>query len=69
MAKVQIPGEECGPKCILTKKCTHFTWTTLKGGTCRMKAGSVSKSDAFSTSDKSMVCGIVGKSFALILTF
>jgi hypothetical protein len=39
--------------------CTHFTWTRYDGGTCWMKKGAVSKSDAFDTDDRSSVCGVV----------
>ena len=56
---VQIAGADCGGKCAHTTGCTHFTWTTYNGGTCWMKKGLVSKSDAFSTNDVTMVCGVV----------
>ncbi|CAF4746229.1 unnamed protein product, partial [Rotaria sp. Silwood2] len=39
--------------------CTDCTWTQYNGGTCWMKSGAVSKSDAFSTSDSTMVCGVI----------
>lgn len=39
--------------------CTHFTWTDYSGGTCWMKKNIVSKSDAFESSDKSAVCGVM----------
>ena len=55
------PGEDCSNKCKQTNSCTHFTWTTWNGGTCWMKSGSVSKSDAHSTDDSTMVCGIVSE--------
>ena len=60
IGKAQIRGEDCGSKCSATSGCTHFTWTSFNGGTCWMKGGSVSKSDAISTGDQGMVCGIVG---------
>ncbi len=59
---VKITPELCGPKCAQTKRCTHFTWTRYNGGTCWMKMGNVSKSDAFSTNDQTMVCGVVDRS-------
>ena len=52
-------GEDCGGRCAATSGCTHFTWTTHLGGTCWMKQGAVSKSDAFETFDNTMTCGIV----------
>ena len=61
LMNVKIPGSQCGGKCAATQGCTHFTQTSYNGGTCWMKSGSVSQSNAFYTGDKSMVCGIVGK--------
>ena len=52
-------ASQCGPKCLATSSCTHFTWTNYKGGTCYMKFGKVSQSDAHSTTDNTMVCGIL----------
>ena len=49
----------CGPTCVRTQGCTHFTWTSLNGGTCWMKYGNVSKNDAFVTNDPTMVCGVI----------
>lgn len=56
---VRISGEQCGGTCSSTPECTHFTWSY---GTCYLKRGQVSKSDAKYTGDQSMVCGIVGGS-------
>ncbi|CAF4575135.1 unnamed protein product [Rotaria sp. Silwood2] len=56
---VQISGEHCGGKCAQTPGCTHFAWTKYNGGTCWMKTGGASKSDAFATSDPNMVCGVI----------
>ncbi|CAF3140626.1 unnamed protein product [Rotaria sp. Silwood2] len=56
---VQISAELCGGKCAKVQGCTHFTWTQYNGGTCWLKSGAVSKSDAFSTNDSTMVCGVV----------
>jgi beta-glucanase (GH16 family) len=58
-------SSQCGPKCVSTTGCTHFTWTTYQSGTCWMKSGKVSQSDAFQTNDNSMVCGIVPSSSPL----
>ena len=55
---VRMTGEECGPTCDRTPRCTHFTWTTWNGGTCWMKQGRVTISDATETNDNSMVCGL-----------
>ena len=62
LTNAQIKGEDCGGRCAATSGCTHFTWTTFNGGTCWMKSGSVSRSDAFFTGDNSMVCGIISSS-------
>jgi hypothetical protein len=55
-------------KCILeicrnNKECTHYTWTSQNGGTCYLKTGSVSKSDAkfkdpYTTYPQTWLCGI-----------
>ena len=54
-------GEQCSEECANTIFCTHFTWTSLQGGTCWMKRGPVSKNDAFSVTsgDPGMICGLV----------
>ena len=52
-------GSSCASTCMSTSGCTHFTWTNYKGGTCYMKFGIVSQSDAHSTTDNTMVCGII----------
>ncbi|CAF1250178.1 unnamed protein product [Adineta steineri] len=58
LSNVQVPADQCGGKCAVTAGCTHFTWTNYQGGTCWMKQGWVSKTDAFSTGDQTVVCGI-----------
>ncbi|CAF1508701.1 unnamed protein product [Adineta ricciae] len=59
LTDARIPGEQCGGRCAATSGCTHFTWTTYNGGTCWMKHGHARKENAFSTGDRSMVCGVV----------
>ncbi|CAF5193548.1 unnamed protein product, partial [Rotaria sp. Silwood1] len=59
MSNAQIASNLCGGKCADTQGCTHFTWTPYNSGTCWMKSGTVSKSDAFSTNDPNMVCGVI----------
>jgi len=62
LMNVQIRGEDCSGKCAQTLGCTHFTWTTYNRSTCWMKQGPISKDNAISTNDNSMVCGIMGDS-------
>ena len=57
--KNNIPSSQCGGLCAKTSGCTHFTWSSYNGGTCWMKNGAVSKSDAVGTSDRTTVCGII----------
>jgi hypothetical protein len=59
LSNARVPANRCGPQCEQTSGCTHFTWTQYMGGTCWMKKGSVSKNDAFSTTDPTMVCGVL----------
>ena len=55
-------GDKCGPTCVSTPGCTHFTWNPkINGGTCWMKTGAVGKSNAFAISDRTVVCGVVQK--------
>ncbi|CAF5105163.1 unnamed protein product, partial [Rotaria sp. Silwood1] len=58
LSKVEISSDLCVRTCLQAPECTHYTWTTLNGGTCWMKKGNVSKTDAFLTNDKNMICGI-----------
>ncbi|CAF3259932.1 unnamed protein product [Rotaria sp. Silwood2] len=58
LSNVQVASNLCGGKCVETQGCTHFTWTQYNGGTCWMKYGIVSKSDAFATTDTTMICGV-----------
>ncbi len=59
LSSVKTSSELCGGKCAQTQGCTHFTWTKFNGGTCWMKKGPVSKDKAFSTNDRTMVCGVI----------
>ena len=58
ISSVQVESRLCGPTCEKTQGCTHFTWAH---GTCWMKSGQVSASDAFDTRDNTMVCGFLAK--------
>lgn len=54
------PGDQCSNTCQRTSGCTHFVWTTYNGGTCWMKQGGASKSEAIYKGEPGAVCGIVG---------
>lgn len=58
MSRVKVTSDKCGPSCLETPGCTHFTWTSFEGGTCMMKNGLVSKADAFGVSNSDYVCGV-----------
>jgi len=62
LSSAQVPGEQCGNKCMSTVGCTHFSWTNYQGGTCYMKSGAVQQSDAISNGNTGMICGIVSSS-------
>ena len=49
---------DCAGLCSTTPPCTHFMWTKYNGGTCFLKQGNVSESDAVYTNDPNMVCGM-----------
>ncbi|CAF4225493.1 unnamed protein product, partial [Rotaria sordida] len=59
LSNARTSGELCGKTCAESPGCTHFTWTQYNGGTCWMKSGTISKSDAFSTDDPAMACGVI----------
>lgn len=61
LSNVRIAGEYCSTKCRETSGCTHFSWTSYNGGTCWMKKGTVSQSNAVPLNDPTSVCGIVTK--------
>ncbi|KAJ3122022.1 hypothetical protein HK098_003177 [Nowakowskiella sp. JEL0407] len=52
-------GDLCGGICNNTPDCTHFTWSAYNGGTCWLKKNySITKANAFRTTDGTVVCGI-----------
>ena len=57
---IRVSADWCGPSCVSTPGCTHFAWNNYNGGTCWMKKGGASKSDAFAA-NPSMVCGVVSR--------
>ena len=58
MSNAQTVSSQCGPKCLATSGCTHYTWTSSNGGTCWMKKGLVTKADAFYVTNSDYVCGV-----------
>ena len=60
LSNVLSRGEDCSSNCEKTPGCTHYTWSSSNGGTCWMKSGSASKSDAFYTPDNT-VCGVINQ--------
>lgn len=59
LKSVQAKGEQCGSLCATTGGCTHWSWTTMNGGTCWLKQGTVSKQNAIDSSDWSSSCGLI----------
>ena len=59
LSNVEIRAQDCGPRCVSTPNCTHFVWTTKNDGTCYLKKGHVSKSDAVRIADRNTVCGVL----------
>jgi len=63
-------SSNCAQTCASTSGCTHFTWTSYNGGTCWMKSGGISQSNAVFTGDQSIICGIIpGDLFYLLKYF
>ncbi len=52
-------GDRCGQACWDTPECTHFSWTNYSGGTCMLKNGFVTRSDAVYSAKNDAVCGII----------
>ena len=50
---------ECGQKCMDTQDCTHFTWTSERGGTCWLRKGEVTRDNALLSDTDDVVCGIM----------
>ena len=63
LTRVYAKGKMCDIHCKNTKGCTHWSYSTYKSGTCWLKYGTVSKSNAFSTKGKPMSgsCGVPSK--------
>jgi hypothetical protein len=40
---------------------THYSWTSLNGGTCYLRNGTVNRSDAVAVLDPFKICGIVSE--------
>lgn len=59
---VTTSGAKCSSTCGLVRGCTHFVWSTFSGlPRCHLKRGRVTLSDAYSTTVKDAVCGIMRK--------
>ena len=63
MTNVRMNGETCGPTCSRTAGCTHFAWSKYQDGTCWMKKGSISKTNAKRIQGSDLVCGIIDEGF------
>ncbi|KAI8838277.1 hypothetical protein BJ741DRAFT_131287 [Chytriomyces cf. hyalinus JEL632] len=59
LSNVKVSGDQCGSKCSTTAGCTHFTWTNLNGGTCWMKSGAATASQAVVKTNDGAVCGYI----------
>ncbi|KAJ3315955.1 hypothetical protein HDV04_000163 [Boothiomyces sp. JEL0838] len=54
-----MPESQCGPTCLKTYLCTHYTWVTDNGGTCWMKTGNASLADAGPSTVPGISCGVI----------
>ncbi len=70
LADVQTTSMQCGPKCLSTPGCTHYTWSNkFSNGTCYMKMGNVNQSSAFNSySGNRTLCGVVLKPLSITPT-
>lgn len=59
ISKAYVPAKLCWSTCGRTAGCTHFSWKPENGGTCFLKSGHVSYTDAFAIADQSSVCGLI----------
>ncbi len=58
LSSAQVAAPQCGPRCLATSGCTHYTWNSYNGGTCYMKSGAATKANAFYVSTPNYVCGV-----------
>ena len=56
---VLTSGSNCGGLCYQASGCTHFAWSLYNGGTCFMKKGTITKSNAILISNPNTVCGVI----------
>ena len=67
LSQIESKGEDCNTFCRKNSNCSHYTWIAYKennftNGTCIMKSGDVTESDAFFTgpnNENKTSCGIV----------
>ena len=59
LSNKQAASSNCAQTCVNTQGCTHFTWSSYNNGTCWMKSGNVSQSNAVYNGNNSMICGIL----------
>ena len=65
LTSYKTSGSNCGSLCYNTKGCTHFVWNFYNNGTCWLKSGLVTTTNAILTSDPDCMCGIVTSSSTL----
>lgn len=68
LIQMQSKSNECGALCDRRRDCTHYTWIPLdngiaQSGTCWLKKGPVKKSDAISTHNLFISCGLTNSKF------
>ena len=66
LSNKQVASSNCAQTCANTQGCTHFAWSSYNGGTCWMKSGSVSKSNAIYNGNNAMICGIVSSKILIL---
>ncbi|KAJ3241937.1 hypothetical protein HDU78_001644 [Chytriomyces hyalinus] len=59
ITSVQAEASSCTWRCKAISGCTHFAWTNANGGTCWMKTGSVTNSNAIVNTASGSMCGFL----------
>ena len=58
LKQIKSIREDCSEICQSMYNCSHYVWNTVNGGTCWLKNGAVSKSDAIEKPYLDYFCGI-----------
>ena len=50
-------------------ECSHFTWTPVKGGSCQLKSGEITKEEAVAKKGAGVRCGLATEQVTIEKSF